>query len=269
VLKHGRTFLAWAVFVFVLAALALIGTHSSSYQKCAADYERDYAHDEQSNLYKGIAIRGKIAAILICEGAFIDENNGTLGALATIAIAAFTLTLWRATTEHGRLTREVLDLARAEFISSHRPRIIMRDVCEIWEGDAHNILYMLVNSGDAPGTIIESWILAESVKRERPIRNLRSYGHDELGQLTFAAGEMKDLTYPLPPGPNWHLVISSLPELPVGSVQHGAGYALYFTGAILYADDAGNRRRSVFRRRWDDESKAFVRVDDPDQEYAD
>ena len=62
----------------------------------------------------------------VCEGAFIDENNGTLTALATIAIAAFTLTLWRATTEQGRLTRDAIELGTKEFVATHRPKLRLR-----------------------------------------------------------------------------------------------------------------------------------------------
>jgi hypothetical protein len=65
----------------------------------------------------------RVPVFLLCEGEFIDENSGTLTALATIAIAAFTLTLWRATTEQGRLTRESIDLGNREFAATHRPRI--------------------------------------------------------------------------------------------------------------------------------------------------
>ena len=69
-----------------------------------------------------------VPVLLLCEGSFIDENNGTLTALATIAIAAFTLTLWRATTEQGRLTTAALKLARDEFSATHRPRIRIKNL---------------------------------------------------------------------------------------------------------------------------------------------
>ena len=104
-IKHSRTFLASTCFALVLAAFAWIGTLSPSYQKCTADHEGHYGQGEQSDLHKTISNSPQIPLFLLCEGAFIDENNGTLTALATIAIAAFTLTLWRATTEQGRLTR--------------------------------------------------------------------------------------------------------------------------------------------------------------------
>jgi hypothetical protein len=126
---------------------------------------------------------------------------------------------------------------------------------------------MLINSGGTAGTVLENWIMAEFVPSGQSSRNLRSNGHNDLGIITFAAGEMKDLTYRLPTEALWYTVMTTIePSISINEERAGT---LYFAGAILYADDAGNRRRSVFRRRWDLQRKAFVRVDDPDQEYAD
>ena len=44
----------------------------------------------------------------------------------------------------------------------------------------------------------------------------------------------------------------------------------YFVGTVVYVDDLGIRRQSVFRRIWDDKSGSFVRlINERDQEYAD
>lgn len=158
-----------------------------------------------------------------------------------------------------RLIRKGIDLTKDEFISTHRPRIILRDVCK---GQGGEILYMLVNSGGSKATIMESWIIAEVVPPDQS-RNLRSYGHDDLGRLTFTGGEMKDLTYPVPREIGLYTIGHSVPR--IGEENWNS----YFAGAILYSDAAGNRRRSVFRRRWDHGRQGFYRTDDPDQEYAD
>jgi len=47
-------------------------------------------------------------------------------ALATVAIAAFTLTLWLSTDGMLRATNESINLARAEFLSTHRPRMRLK-----------------------------------------------------------------------------------------------------------------------------------------------
>jgi hypothetical protein len=152
------------------------------------------------------------------------------------------------------LTRKQVKLIREEFIVSHRPRIIMRDVCI----DGNDILYILVNTGETNATVIESWILVELVPPNQYIGPLRSYRHDDLGRITFAPGEMKDLSY-------------SIPDAMKGCIEKGALLigGLYFAGAILYSDANGSKRRSVFRRRWDYQRRGFYGMDDPEQEYAD
>jgi len=57
---------------------------------------------------------------------------------------------------------------------------------------------MLTNVGATSATIVESWIMAEFIEQDGAITPLRSFGHDDLGRLTFAGAETKDLIYPLP-----------------------------------------------------------------------
>jgi hypothetical protein len=177
----------------------------------------------------------------------------------------FTGVLAVATIVLGTITGFQLRLARAELIQTHRPRIILRDV---WlEKDKGEILYMLINVGGTKATIVESWVLAEFIQKGGAIRPLRSYGHDDLGKLTFAAGEMKDLTYRIPSGIAAYIRFPDMMRIGVEDKPPMIGH-FYFTGAILYSDDAGNKRRSVFRRRWDTLWEGFHGPEE-DQEYAD
>ena len=84
------------------------------------------------------------------------------------------------------------------------------------------------------------------------LRPLRSFGYDDLKALHFAVGEMKDMTY-----------------RPPQAIDFFKAGDLDFTGTIVYADRTGQRRRTVFRRRWDVERQGFCRLADPDQEYSD
>jgi hypothetical protein len=122
-----RTFLGWCIVALVVSVVAWGATFSPSYQKCVTYNGNNEGKSEQTNLNNAVMHRARIAIpiFLLCEGRFVDENNGTLTALATIAIAGFTLTLWRATTEQGQLTRNALELARNEFNASHRPKVIV------------------------------------------------------------------------------------------------------------------------------------------------
>ena len=111
---HSRKILAWEIFVFFLVYLALAATLATSYQQCAADRESAYSRQEQSGP------KENAAAFIMCEIATIDANSALLTAVATVFIAAFTLTLWLATTDQGCLTREAID--EAKISSEHELR---------------------------------------------------------------------------------------------------------------------------------------------------
>jgi len=195
---------------------------------------------------------------------WLEAHNGAVTAIATIFIALFTVVLAFVTYVQALLTMKAIKLARDEFNATHRPLMIVRDVCL----DGNKIAYLLINKGDAPAIIVESWIMAEFVPDETVKRPLRSSGHSDLGQLTFAVGEIRDLTYRIPGEIDFFIRFPDAKRIGIEDRPPMRG-DLHFTGTIIYADSSGQRRRSVFRRRWDDNRKGFYGVDDPDREYSD
>lgn len=191
-----------------------------------------------------------------------DPSN--LTAISTLVIAAFTIVLAWASYWQARLIRKSIDLARTEFVSTHRPRIILRDIHVVDD----DVLYMLVNVGDTKATIVESWILMEFLPDGSVLRPLRSFGHDELGRIVFQPGEMKDLTYTVPGVTGTQSSDMMRVGIEVGLIRGQR----YFTGTVLYEDDLGVRRRSVFRRKMNAEGKGFERLsvaEERDNEYSD
>jgi hypothetical protein len=81
------------------------------------------AHCESDNAGNYYCTAYKIAAAI---GTFVDMHNGAVTALATLAVAAFTFTLWRSTKGMLAATNNSINLARDEFISTHRPKLIVR-----------------------------------------------------------------------------------------------------------------------------------------------
>jgi hypothetical protein len=190
-----------------------------------------------------------------------------LTAVSTLVIAVFTIALAFATYFQYRLTRKAIDLARQEFVASHRPRIILKDV----HLTADEVHYMLVNVGDTDATIVESWILAEFIEHGNRLRPLRSPGHDDLGRLVIAAGESRDLTYLLPGEISFAIKFPDSRKIAIEGKPAVFGER-YFVGVIVYEDGLRVRRRSVFRRKWDDASLTFIRLtpeQERDHEYAD
>jgi hypothetical protein len=187
--------------------------------------------------------------------------------LYTLVLSGFTAILAVATISLGILSFFQIRLARAEYISTHRPRIVLREVHLLSE----TIHYMLVNTGQTKATIVEGWIFAEFVEQGTRLRPLRSVGHRDLQGLGIAGGEAVDLFYPILSEVGFAIrhpeVIRIGIEDKPGRIGNG-----YFVGALVYEDDLRVKRRSIFRRRWDDAILAFVRLtpeEERDHEYAD
>jgi hypothetical protein len=120
-----------------------------------------------------------------------------------------------------------------QYFAAHRPRLVLKDI----HLEKRQIFYILTNVGDTKATIVEGWIQVESWVNDAPLRPLRSAGHFDLKGCVFDGGEIKDLTYDLPA----QFAFSS------GSIIIKDEY---FAGTIIYEDELGIKRRSVFRRRW-------------------
>ena len=87
-----------------------------------------------------------VSAYIGCTGTFIDANSGGITALATLVIAAFTATLWLATSRQAKLTREA-------FVADKRAFVFATGFNQVYEQDQATGLYnwrlkpVLRNSG--------------------------------------------------------------------------------------------------------------------------
>lgn len=184
-------------------------------------------------------------------------------AAATIVIALFTVVLALTGGVQGWLTWRAVNLTRLELIQTHRPRIILREVYI----DDGKIWFRLVNTGGTSATIIESYVMTEIANTKAALRSLLSTGKDDLGRRVLTGGEYKELPYK---PTHDHAFIFNMGGGP-GSGTLFTG-PLYFTGTIVYVDDLGTRRRSVFRRQWHNGDRRFIRLppeEERDNEYAD
>jgi hypothetical protein len=196
-----------------------------------------------------------------CVVGFLQTYNGAVTAVATVFIGIFTLVLTIVSGGQARLTRQAIELANKEYISSHRPRIILRHVIF----DAEEIVFWLVNVGDTAATIVESRLRAEFIEEGTRLRPIHSHTYNDLGPLVFEGGETKGLTYPVSSGFSYAI---KNPTTPSG--MGGLRGSCYFAGSLIYVDKNRVKRQSAFRRRWDAEGMTFVRLqDERDQEYAD
>jgi hypothetical protein len=118
------TWKAWAAWLllFIAGFLYLVGS-SPSFQECIG-----HAQSQANNQ----TLQEGVSNFLIVIGGTrrcLETNQAGIGALATIAIAFFTGTLWWSTSYQGRLTQEALVVDKRAFVfaSGFNP---------FWEADA-------------------------------------------------------------------------------------------------------------------------------------
>ncbi len=189
--------------------------------------------------------------------AILDRYSVLLTAIATIAIAAFTITLWLTSAEQARLTREALKLATDEFVATHRPKLrVRRFRAHLDHGWPVRVTYVVVNVGESDAHIkrIETTIgllttHGESLQVDTTPEETRTIVAGENCLYITAA---KDLKYDVGWGIN---------EMP--------GTEIAIRGTIDYLDDNGTERCTGFWRTRDNGARRFQPKDDPDYEYED
>jgi hypothetical protein len=149
---------------YVLAVALLIGvvwilTTSSSFKACVET--QTAASPIALSIVDSAAIRGR------CSVHVIFEYRDVATALATVFIALFTFTLWLSTKGMMAATLSAVDLARQEFIATHRPRVIVRYI----QGPFHNdegyrfVWITIVNTG-ANNAIVEEFGADLALRRD-------------------------------------------------------------------------------------------------------
>ena len=154
-LKQTAIFLT-ALSVFVGVFLLVERTSSPFFQKCIS--EESGNKGEHAANESNASIGPIITVYVRCSGRFMDGHGVGLTAIASFIIAAFTATLWIATRQQGALTKDSIELARKEFVVTHRPKVIIRFIQGPWqdviaEQKFQYIWITLVNVGESVATI--------------------------------------------------------------------------------------------------------------------
>jgi hypothetical protein len=176
----------------------------------------------------------------------------------------------KATEKAAEAAKKQTEVAINEFISTHRPKIIIRSVTieppthpalPIEEGKPLKIQAVAVNIGDTPTEIIESniTILVGGPKFD---------ALTPFGPVSNNINKIK-----LVPGGAWTFWVTAeqvdfknTPQ--IISLKRGEK-VIYFFGFISYRDDIGNMRRTAFCRKYNPETERFDQTNDPDYEYVD
>jgi hypothetical protein len=198
---------------------------------------------------------------------FLDKYNGAVTAVATAIIAIFTIVLVRVTGRQARLTTAALNLARQEFVATHRPRVVVRYIQGPNEDREGRQFYWVtfVNIGANPA-IIEAFG-ADLAKRSDETGRWAPPGLDaepkEISPIVLTSGQR-------------HTFIVTARDLPEALVEiqifrEGVNdYQLCAVGVIRYSDGNGVARDTGFFRVLDDEGNSFVLSEhDSEMEYQD
>jgi hypothetical protein len=222
-----------------------------------------------------------------------------LAAVTTI-LALFTALLWWATYKLSRDAKQTadrqakemqeslsiakesadtawqsVDLARQEFITTHRPKIIVRRVSiDMAKGvgipDVLAAEFIFANIGNTKAILVEMsakfWLPNGTVN----LPPIPPYGDREYPGITLDSGE----SFPFK-----HLSTANVTNeynFRLGHAQEtlAQGYPtdfppLLFIGYIIYEDGLKRQRRTAFLRSYDFSTKRFSPIDDPDYEYQD
>jgi hypothetical protein len=191
---------------------------------------------------------------------FLNYTSPAFTALATIAIAAFTWTLWRATSEHSRITDGVLALARDEFNATHRPKLRVRHFRLIDISDKQSLTkFTIVNVGTGTAKLFSSLGRTDFFPLNgQPTPNYLGGSAMIEVPKTLASGAAEEACI---------LLNKRRPGF-IGEMA-SQFKALHAFGHISYADVLDNVRMTAFCRRYIVGLERFDILSDPDYEYED
>lgn len=199
-----------------------------------------------------------IATVILWQiGEFLNYYGVAITAISTAFIGLFTYTLYKTTSAQARLTRDSIDLARQEFIATHRPRLrVRRFRAHLNEGQPVKISYLVTNVGDSPAHVkgIDTKIGVCTVNGEE------LYDTPEIGEeRRIKPGESRLYVT---------VALKLLYDDAWGVTEYVQAWVAV-RGTIEYTDDNGVERSTGFWRRREAISGEFRAKDDPDYEYED
>jgi hypothetical protein len=248
---------AWLLTILVVAALEPASWMTSQIPLCIvnpANYGGDYAQNDECPPFH-IFLIVTVARVLEAMG------HEWLTAISTVVIAGFTATLWWSTRGMLRSTNESIGLARDEFLSTHRPQLIVRQFQLNQPLPDHivTISFSIINAGDTEATL-------RLIAAEVALWNGRYW---EAPGIDF-------ITRPVNPkvirnGQRISITIVSrfkITDAQIKAVEQKT-LSICAVGEFTYTDPLGTERRTGFRRNYDVSTDMFIASENKDQEYQD
>jgi len=182
-------------------------------------------------------------------------------AIATVAIALFTVALVFVTNRQARLTRASIELGNKEFIATHRPRLVLRFTQSdpIRPNEKPGAQLIVDNAGSAKAYVIAK---AGDIGQKR--------GAEWIPPWVFPSGVSLPEEKILKPGERRVFLVratSPLSEGDIAEIEAGRN-KLMLVGAFTYRDDNNVIRYTGFYREFDWNKREFHKITPtPDREY--
>jgi hypothetical protein len=154
-MSKKRIILGSAVLIIVVLAALIV--YSPSVCQCIE--QQDNSDGAQEYQYIASRVLGFCSVRLICFFGFFGDYSQGLSAIATIVIAAFTATLWRATTRQWQASNAQTEILKQQMLLANRPLIRARDITfarELVVDEPVEVCLEFINIGAATAKIISS-----------------------------------------------------------------------------------------------------------------
>lgn len=288
------------LFFKILAVIAIFFLVDTYFSILVCHYEQ-YQYPNNKNCAEHCAVLNGpfvfyTALIFNWIGSHMEAISAAISAIATVAIARFTWTLWQAGEKQLAISSNLADIAdkqvaiqglqtdiqkmqhavgRLQFIADHRPRLRIRHVTIDLDGNTLDkprlVLHsgekvtgslVVVNFGGSNASISDSRYRIIFSQKRFPV----AFDFDE------NALEMLVVNTILESGESCAVAIED--SVPAGSeyidLRHFDinEWNIYVMGQIKYKDAGGNERFMGFCRKSGSDGK-FTPVDDADYEYQD
>ena len=266
-----------------------------------ASYTYPYSCEKPENLEQDnlcVARRAANAAQRQADWSKKTFWLSVVGAIAIFVTVGFTIVAARAAQRSADNAVFQTKLIRAEYTSTHRPRVILREaiVEALVPGSSVMVIMVLANIGETPASIIYSQVgveaveegdqrlltntLADNPDEEEPLLRRRSVEtSNDIGQFTIEAGGQRTISLgtgnttliwdPDVFGERFQPVFAG--EAMVIKVVSPIS-SVHLFGQFGYTDEAGVVRRTAFRRYLRSSRQRFYRLPnnyEPDLDYTD
>jgi hypothetical protein len=256
--------------IFLVSCVALLGLFVWSENEFAHTFQSCISEESPNNSTERSNNQGHLVATIVraqttCSLRLIDLHNGFFAALAAIAVAAFTFTLWISTSTQAKLTGDSIKLAREEFNATHRPKIrvhaaeLKRRPPEVKSDEADEY--------DRIAASLICFNIGESTAVNVEVRG------EIFAGANFAVDVQRRLVATFPEilsGQKFRAEIKS--DIPVQMVAIGkrTGIDYHCLGWIAYHDQNGLRRETAFcfiADMWAKPSERWVSAGKKEHEY--